>query len=350
MDKISDLMVYHKIVGLIKDLKLGSTNGSYELATNTVMIIQELIDQYMWSNVSELIIVIKEIADEVITAEPTETVTGNMFKRVLKIIRDEFANARGLHNEGEIEESLQKMITTDEEPKVNYEINSEFLKESINDSISELLSELEMSVENIAKQSLEHIYFEEVIMTCGKSKTVEAFLKYAAKKKRRFQVVIAECAPFYNGHELAVSLSNEKINTTIIPDSAIFAIMSRVNKVIIGSHSVMANGGLKAVSGAYTLALAAKHYSVPLIVCTAMFKLTPQYLVSHDQLAFNKFSSPQQVMPYEEPEMATDCQVVNPVFDYVPPELVTVFVSNIGGNSPSYVYRLLNELYHTEDY
>ena len=60
-----------------------------------------------------------------------------------------------------------------------------------------------------------------------------------------------------------------------------------------------------------------------------MFKLTPQYLVSHDQLAFNKFSSPQQVMPYEESDLATNCQVVNPVFDYVPPELVTVFVSNM---------------------
>lgn len=39
--------------------------------------------------------------------------------------------------------------------------------------------------------------------------------------------------------------------------------MARVNKVIIGTHSVMANGGLKAVCGTNTLALAAKHYSVP---------------------------------------------------------------------------------------
>lgn len=44
---------------------------------------------------------------------------------------------------------------------------------------------------------------------------------------------------------MAESLANDKINTTLIPDSAIFAIMSRVNKVIIGTHSVMANGGYK---------------------------------------------------------------------------------------------------------
>jgi hypothetical protein len=65
------------------------------------------------------------------------------------------------------------------------------------------------------------------------------------------------------GHELAVSLSKSKIQTTVIADSAIFAIMSRVNKVIIGTHTVMANGGLRAICGSHIVALAAKHYSVP---------------------------------------------------------------------------------------
>lgn len=39
-----------------------------------------------------------------------------------------------------------------------------------------------------------------------------------------------------------------------------------------------------------------------------------------------------------------------PVFDYVPPELITLFISNIGGNAPSYIYRLMSELYHPEDH
>lgn len=67
----------------------------------------------------------------------------------------------------------------------------------------------------------------------------------------------------FQGHKLAADLAEAQISTTLIPDSAIFAMMARVNKVIIGTHSVMANGGLKAVCGTHTLALAAKHYSVP---------------------------------------------------------------------------------------
>lgn len=44
-------------------------------------------------------------------------------------------------------------------------------------------------------QALEHIHSNEVIMTVGRSRTVEAFLKDAARK-RKFHVIVAECAPF----------------------------------------------------------------------------------------------------------------------------------------------------------
>ena len=53
----------------------------------------------------------------------------------------------------------------------------------------------------------------------------------AAALKRKFEVIIAESAPSYQGQELATKLAKEGIETTLITDSAVFAIMSRVNKV-----------------------------------------------------------------------------------------------------------------------
>lgn len=38
----------------------------------------------------------------------------------------------------------------------------------------------------------------EIIMTTGRSKTIEEFLK-AAHRKRKFQVIVAEAAPLYAG-------------------------------------------------------------------------------------------------------------------------------------------------------
>lgn len=149
-------------------------------------------------------------------------------------------------------------------------------------------------------------------------------------------------------------------------------------QVIIGTHSILANGGLKAVCGTNLVALAAKHHAVPLIVLAAMYKLCPIHYVdsSGKDATFNRsligkiagfhtfyynmylyfcshrLTSPQAVLDYSSVGSAelAGVQVYSPTFDYVPPDLVTLFISNIGGNAPSYMYRLLSELYHPDDH
>ncbi|XP_017489732.1 PREDICTED: translation initiation factor eIF-2B subunit beta-like, partial [Rhagoletis zephyria] len=234
----------------IDHIKLGRSTGSYALAKKTVVFLQDFLLTANYDNIRKIIEDITCMGKILVKVDPTETVVGNMTKRVLKIIREEYNHCKGT---SDLEETLQTIVSTASSNLSEFDdqVQADDIKESICLAISELLSELETSGGNIAAQALEHIYSDEVIMTIGRSKTVEAFIKYAAKKDRKFQVIIAECAPFYNGHELALSLSKENISTILIPDSAIFSIMSRVNKVIIGTHSIMANGGIKAISGAY---------------------------------------------------------------------------------------------------
>ena len=38
------------------------------------------------------------------------------------------------------------------------------------------------------------------------------------------------------------------------------------------------------------------------------------------------------------------------MFDYVAPELISLFVTDTGGYTPSYVYRLLAEYYSSQDW
>lgn len=44
-----------------------------------------------------------------------------------------------------------------------------------------------------------------------------------------------------------------------------------------------------------------------------------------------------------------EVEILSPAYDYVPPRFVSTFVTNVGGNSPSYIYRLLEECYCEED-
>lgn len=41
----------------------------------------------------------------------------------------------------------------------------------------------------------------------------------------------------YQGQEMAAALAAVGIETTVITDSAVHAVMSRVNKVVIGAHA-----------------------------------------------------------------------------------------------------------------
>lgn len=282
------------------------------------------------------------------SALPQESVTANVARRILRIIKDEYHSVQHQYDDSQGSLSLHKLVTQTFEHDRDYTKPQPGLRSALLDHLQELETELETSTDNLAAQAPEHIHSQELILALGHSRTVELFLKNAAKE-RKFEVVVAECAPGCRGHILATALAKAKIETTVIPDSAVFAMMSRVNKVIIGTHAVLANGGLRAAAGAHSIALAAKYYSVPVIVLVPMFKLSPVHLCSYEQDAFNLVGNSEGVIPYNS-VAARFSKAYNPVFDYVPSELVTLFISNAGGNAPSYVYRLLSELYHPDDY
>ncbi|KNE58307.1 hypothetical protein AMAG_05115 [Allomyces macrogynus ATCC 38327] len=225
-------------------------------------------------------------------------------------------------------------------------IKSTTTKSMFVEAINEMLDEMRNLHDSIAAQSVAHIHSNEIILTCGDATTTLNFFKHAAKK-RQFHVIVVESAPVYSGHQLARKLAAAGIETTVIPDSAVFAVMSRVNKVVLGTHAILANGGLVALSGATTLAVAAKHYAIPVVVTAGLYKLTPLHPFDLD--VFNLLGAPATVADEAGDTLAAGAEVLNPYFDYVAPELVALFITNEGVYAPSYMYRLLTESYHPDD-
>lgn len=402
---LNDIVFKSGLAEFTRNIKLGKFERSYDVAKKTVGILNNMIERNSWPTARHLIEALKGVCAYIDSLKLVETAAGNMTRRIMRIIRDECQNFNA-HQEDALESSNKDETTNDN--YLDLDMSKTGVKENIIEGIQELESELRDSSKSIAEQAIDYIASDEIILTLGKSKVIEKFLK-AIGGKRKFTVIVVELAPFYSGREMAKSLNKEGISTLIIPDSAVFAIMSRVNKVIIGCHSMMANGGIKAPASSHSIALAAKHFSVPLIVCCPMYKLTPEYLVLHDDAAFKQFSNlhaafPEPFAPQQHHsnndvsgeiselqrlhisdsgkeesksqeeivakkpggvegsggEATNDNSILNQAtstvealhstFDYLPPELITLFVSNIGGNSPSYVYQLLNELYCKSDY
>lgn len=260
------------------------------------------------------------------------------------------------------------------------------LKAEIISGIKEILDELYQVDEQIASYAQEHIHSNEVILTQTSSITVQKFLLKAAEK-RKFTVIIAESYP--NDHEAthaAVTgkvrqddegdddidsetfmkpLSAAGITVILITDASIFAIMSRVNKVILATHAVIANGGLIAAAGARIIAKAAKVHRTPVIVVSGVYKLSPEYPFEFESLI--EYGDPGSIVSYDHGVLVDNLEVDNPLFDYVSPDLVDLYITNLsvfhscwrsewptdldnsGAHAPSYLYRIVADHYKTED-
>ena len=51
-------------------------------------------------------------------------------------------------------------------------------------------------------------------------------------------------------------------------------------------------------------------------------------LLSLSKASFNKFASPNELLDYEDAELLAKVEVIAPIFDYVPPDLISMVVSN----------------------
>lgn len=246
------------------------------------------------------------------------------------------------------------------DPKEKIDIKAEVI-----DGIKELLDELEVVDSQIAESALDHIHSNETILTHTSSQTVRKFLTTAARK-RKFTVVHAEAFPNDHLATHATILNGSKksddddglderwkpltqmgITVILIPDTAVFALMSRINKVILAPHTVLANGSLLAAAGASTIALAAQAHKVPVVVLSGVYKLSPVYPFDTQELI--EYGDPGKVVGYQEGEFMEKVDVVNPVFDWVDADFVDLYVTNLGGCAPSFLYRVVADHYDAED-
>ena len=51
----------------------------------------------------------------------------------------------------------------------------------------------------------------------------------------------------------------------------------------------------------------------------------------------------------EETDKKENLEIIVPAYDYVPPELISLYITNLGGYTPKYIYRVFADMYSQED-
>ncbi|WBW70868.1 translation initiation factor eIF2B beta subunit [Schizosaccharomyces osmophilus] len=384
---------YPAVSNLIARLKSRKVHKPFPVAVETALVMRQVISQTRWSTVDQLLEAIRAVGSSLVKAQPSEFSCGNIVRRILRMIREEYQDLLNTVEEEHINKerangsSTSSSVTTpssglsndqlaERNEPISFQMYSSMLNllgrpvpeaypqdKNLGDSrvtggmdmravliagIQEIIDELDKINTDIEIQSMDHLHSNEIILTQGCSKTVEAFLRFAAKK-RKFSVIVAEGFPNMQdgAHAMAKRLANAGIDTTVISDAAIFAIMSRVNKVILGTHAILGNGGLVTYSGAHLVAQAARHHATPVVVCSGIYKLSPVY--PYDLESIIQLASPGNIISFRKGDLISDAEILNPYYDYIPPDLVDLFITNLGGYPPSYLYRIMNDTYDAND-
>ena len=393
--------ILHQYNTLLTDLRRHTLRGSHACAQRTLELLRNLIGGCKIQTVKLLIQSLCVMGRELLAAAPAELAIMNIVRRVLSLVREEAELVVKREVEGDGERrgggerdgagldggdvarygrtrglSASGSASAPEEEDV-LAINFKRVRSDVLEAINDLMDELANVNASVSDSVGGYIHSNDIILTHGADDTVQSFLLAAAgyvmdseggslRRKRKkdcrtFEVFVTEAAPSLDGHKMALELAKHDIKATVIADAAVFAVMARVHKVIVGAHVVMADGGLISKAGAHAVALAAKHHSVPFVCVTGLFKLCPIYAgggvraTGDGSFGFkNILLSPGDVYDFAtadlkvlHPHSVVDVQ--NPAFDFVPPRLVTLFVTNDRDAQPSYVYRLLAENYHRAD-
>ena len=141
---------------------------------------------------------------------------------------------------------------------------------------------------------------------------------------------------------MAEKLRKENIKVIVIPDSSIFAVLPKVNKVIVPARAVLSNGGIVSYSLTHSVALAAKYYTKPFIVLYWDMKLAEK--VPRPGLTFTTLLEPGKILDKDNP-LSSNVVALNTEGDYVPPELITLLINEEGAHCPADVFSLVQENY-----
>ncbi|POR39317.1 Putative translation initiation factor eIF-2B subunit beta [Tolypocladium paradoxum] len=225
------------------------------------------------------------------------------------------------------------------------------LRSEVIDGIEEIKDEISQVDDQIAALAEVQIHPGDHVLVHQPSPTVERFILRAALK-RKFTVLIATEAPRKQTEGVQNAafrkrLSAAGITVINIKNSGLTAYMSRVDKVILGARSVVANGGVVTDSGAAAIARAAKEQGNAVIVLAGMYKLSPENPFDAESLI--EWGDSSTFVSFADGPMVNGVEIRSAVTELVPPELIDTYVTNLGTHSRDHLSSLIADHYKQED-
>ncbi len=192
-----------------------------------------------------------------------------------------------------------------------------------------LSKDIEAMVAKMASIGAGNISEGNTILTHCHSSHVIAILKEARAQKKNFRVIVTETEPLRQGITTAKELLEARIPVTYCVDSAVGAVMKRVDRVLVGCDAILADGSIVNKIGTLPIAIVAAKFNVPFFVAGESIKFDGQTVIGRPEPLETR--SPAEIAQYSE---LRGVEIINPAFDIVPADLVTALITELGVMKP----------------
>lgn len=225
----------------------------------------------------------------------------------------------------------------------------------------------------IARNSLNLIRDESIIITYGSSRVVRAALSHAAEAGRWFRIVQIVPASPTASSELNGRIADQVsawrkagIEVATVPVSSLSYVLHSLPTsnasagavVMLGASAVLENGATVSEMGSYLVAQVAKAHSLPVYVATESYKFARQFPIGYGAKDLKNMGTEQEVLKFSSGSgnnageqrgnqgAKDDGHEKEQLVDITPPGLITGLVTENGIMTPNAVAEELIKLWY----
>lgn len=182
---------------------------------------------------------------------------------------------------------------------------------------------------------------DDCILVYGYSSLIAHLLIRASRKFPKLRVVVVDSRPGFRGKNTMEQLVKHGIDCTYILINGISFIMKQVTKVFLGAHALLANGYVMSNIGSSQIALVAKSFNVPVVVCCETYKFCDK--VQTDALINNELGDPLKMLSNlskkrdsplaewkAENKDSDNINLLNLTYDITSPNFISCVITDMG--------------------
>jgi len=250
---------------------------------------------------------------------------------------------------------LQTRPTAVSLPNAVYYVLNRTLSSSVSEaretairSSDEFIRMVDESHRRIMEYGSKLIQDEYVVFTHCHSTAVVDIILQAFREGKRVEVINTETRPLFQGRITLRELAKNGVKVTHVPDSAVRHFIKNANIVIVGADTITSDGYLVNKVGTSHLALAAWEAGIPFYSAAEFIKFSPASLEGGEVVI--EFRSASELLDIYPEGLADELrrlgvEVLNPAFDFTPPELITAFITNLGIIPPQLSVLIIKEMF-----